>query len=237
MRWMIVRVATVAIVGIAAVRWYGAVHSVAPEAPVASATVQIERQLDSEDQSVRVTGSICDDDTLSQFDAIRSLRTLVIDDGIVSDQTALWLAESTTLQHVALKHSPIGDAGLASLASMPELAILNLPHAVCTDAGMKVLAAAKNLRQLRLGSRRLTPAAAGEIAEIGTLLQLHLIDVPIDDEGLKRIASLPRLESLYLDGSKVSASGWQWLFHHKPHLHVHINQVHDDRDPQRHAHR
>jgi len=32
----------------------------------------------------------------------------------------------------------------------------------------------------------------------------------------------------------VTDEGWDWLFQNKSHLHVHIDQKHHDRDPQKH---
>ena len=50
------------------------------------------------------------------------------------------------------------------------------------------------------------------IAELSSLRSLHLIGIPITDEGLKILARMPRLQSLYLDDSMVTEDGWEWLF-------------------------
>jgi hypothetical protein len=47
---------------------------------------------------------------------------------------------------------------------------------------------------------------------------------------------MPNLQSLYLDDSLVTETGWEWLFEEVPNLHVHVNQQHHDRDPQAHQH-
>ena len=78
---------------------------------------------------------------------------------------------------------------------------------------------------------------ANALTQIRSLRGIHLIGVPITDEGLKKIAAMPYLESLYLDDSAVTEAGWAWLFREHPHLHVHIDQYHHDRDPKAHDHR
>jgi hypothetical protein len=75
-----------------------------------------------------------------------------------------------------------------------------------------------------------------EIATLPSLRVIHLIGVPVTDEGLKTLAEMPYLESLYLDDCAVTEAGWDWLFREHPHLHVHVNQAHHDRDPKRHEH-
>jgi hypothetical protein len=68
------------------------------------------------------------------------------------------------------------------------------------------------------------------------LRAVHLIEIPITDEGLQQIADLPHLESLYLDGAAVTATGWNWLFTNHPDLHIHLDQQHHDIDPNWHPH-
>jgi hypothetical protein len=65
---------------------------------------------------------------------------------------------------------------------------------------------------------------------------LHLIDVPVTDTGLKVFYTLPKLQSLYLDGSLATDAGYDALFRARPDLHLHLNQHHHDRDPHRHPH-
>ena len=74
------------------------------------------------------------------------------------------------------------------------------------------------------------------VATLSPLRVVHLINVPVTDEGLKELSKLPHLESLYLDGPRVTEAGWEWLFENHPELHVHINQRHHDRDPRHHYH-
>jgi hypothetical protein len=74
------------------------------------------------------------------------------------------------------------------------------------------------------------------LPELPALLRLHLIDVPITEDGLRELAKIEQLESLYIDGAQLSDAALDELFRQRPGLHVHINQQHHDRDPHAHAH-
>lgn len=176
------------------------------------------------------------DAMIPQIGDIESIETLILDRGVVTDESIKTIAKLPTLQHLRLRLSPIHDEGLRMLSQMESLWYLNLPHAQCTAEGVAALAGAPRLRQLRLGSPNLGNEVAREIATITSLRGIHLIGIAVTDEGLKTLAAMPHLESLYLDDSAVTEAGWEWLFREYPHLHVHINQAHHDRDPKSHRH-
>lgn len=174
---------------------------------------------------------------IAQLAKLEGLATLKLDAGVVDDKAIAQLATSLDrLVHLRLRLSPIGNAGLASLAKMKSLEILNLPHGEFTADGIRHLVGLKNLHQLRLGSSKATNEVCDAIAEISQLRAVHLINIPVSDEGLLKLASIGSLESLYLDGTKVTDAGADTLFERYPDLHVHFNQTHHDRDPASHEH-
>ncbi|MFM7843031.1 MAG: hypothetical protein ACKPEY_02215, partial [Planctomycetota bacterium] len=67
-------------------------------------------------------------------------------------------------------------------------------------------------------------------------LFLHLIQVPITDAGLEHLQAATQLQSLYLDEAQVTDAGVERLLKHLPRLHLHLDQRHSDRDPNRHSH-
>jgi hypothetical protein len=176
------------------------------------------------------------DGLIPQIKKLDSIETLILDQGVVTDDAIETIAGLPKLQHLRLRHSPIKDRGLELLSKTESLWYLNLPHAECTSQGVAALAALPRLRQLRLGSPNLGNEVTREIATLRSLRGVHLIGVEVTDEGLKTLAAMPHLESLYLDDSAVTEAGWEWLFREYPHLHVHIDQVHHDRDPKGHKH-
>ena len=177
-----------------------------------------------------------DDQMILEIGDMDWLETLILDQGSVSDASTELISKLPKLQHLRLRLSPIGDEGLRNLSQCETLWYLNLPHAVCSKEGIDSLTALPKLRQLRLGSKNLKNDVTQAIAKISSLRGIHLIGVAVTDEGLKTLATLPHLESLYLDDSAVTEAGWEWLFREHPHLHVHIDQAHHDRDPKSHRH-
>ena len=185
---------------------------------------------------LRITDFPADDQMMQQLRGVEGIDTVIVDQGVITDAGVAAIATMPHLTHLRLRLSPITDTGLRHLADCDSLWYLNLPHARCTAEGLESLSVLPALRQLRIGSPQLGDGTGGAIASITSLRGVHLIGVPLSDEGLKRMAELPNLESLYLDGSAVTNAGWQWLFRFHPQLHVHVDQHHHDRDPAAHSH-
>ncbi|QEG00066.1 Leucine Rich repeats (2 copies) [Stieleria maiorica] len=184
---------------------------------------------------IKLSQTSVDDSDLSAVEPSDEwLEVIQLDAGAVTDAGAEAIARLPSVVHLRLRLSPLTDRGLKAIAGCQSIQILNLPHCDATAAGVGELAALSQLRNLRLGGTRLGAETAGAVATIESLRNVHLIGVPIDDLGLRQIASLPKLQSLYLDDSAVTQSGWDWLFETHPNLHVHVNQKHPDRVKQPH---
>ncbi len=165
---------------------------------------------------------------------LAGLRVLVLSQGVAGDAEAAILASLPDIERLVLRESPLSDAGLAALSGCRSLADLNVPQAACTAAGIASLEALPRLRSLRLGGATLAgPDVARAIARLPALRSLHLIDVAIGDEGLDALAELATLRNLYLDGAGVSDAAWERYFKKRPGVHVHVDQAHHDRDPNR----
>ncbi|MFN9367469.1 MAG: hypothetical protein ACK6CT_01685 [Planctomycetia bacterium] len=163
---------------------------------------------------------------------LTGLRELVLDQGVADDTVADILGSLTGLQRLVLRESPLGDAGFQALARCTSLRDLNVPRAGCTVAGLEAIAGLESLRSLRLGGPGLRgPEVARTLATLPALQSLHLIDVPIGDEGLAALGGATGLGNLYLDGAGVSDRAWEDYFKKQPHVHVHVDQAHHDRDP------
>jgi hypothetical protein len=165
---------------------------------------------------------------------LAGLRVLVLDRGVAGDAEAAILATLPDVERLVLRESPLSDAGFRALANCRSLADLNVPQAACTAAGIASLETLPNLRSLRLGGANLTgPDVARAVARLPRLRSLHLIDVAIGDDGLDALTELSALRNLYLDGAGVSDAAWERYFERRPSIHVHVDQAHHDRDPQR----
>ncbi|MGB8854099.1 MAG: hypothetical protein WCC69_11090 [Pirellulales bacterium] len=175
--------------------------------------------------------------SVTEWESLRGLaglRELVLNAGVADDTRAKVLATLPDLERLVLRESPLSDAGFRELGRCGRLRDLNVPQAACTPAGIRALATLPRLRSLRLGGPHLAGADVGRaVAELVQLRSLHLIDVPLGDDGLDAIARLPGLWNLYLDGAGVSDDGWRKYFQEHSDVHVHVDQVHHDRDPAR----
>jgi hypothetical protein len=164
------------------------------------------------------------------------LTQLMVEAGGVSDANIDAIGKLQSLVHVRLRECPIGNQGLQKLAAagLPELQILNIPHCNVTAVGIKHLLAFPKLVQLRLGGAQLDDRAIEEIARLPKLRSLHLIGPSLTDQSLGTLATSPLLSSFYLDDCPLSDEAWEQLFRAKPQLHIHVDQAHLDRDPNRH---
>lgn len=173
----------------------------------------------------------------AEWESLRGLgglRELILRAGVADDSRADLLAELPAIERLVLRESPLTDTGFRRLAACTKLRDLNIPQAACTAVGIRALSVLEHLRSLRIGGRALAGAdVCAAVAELPALRTLHVIDVLIGDEGLRVLARLPGLWSLYLDGAGVSDDAWEGYFQACPKVHVHVDQAHHDRDPNR----
>ena len=177
------------------------------------------------------------DDEWESLRALPGLRELVLAQGVANDRRAEIFATLPRLERLVLRESPLTDQGFRVLATCTALRDLNVPQAACTAEGIRALESLPRLQSLRRGGSALAgPEVCAAIVGMGGLRSLHLIDVPIGDEGLRILAGLSALGNLYLDGAGVSDEAWSEYFRRHPHVHVHVDQAHHDRDPNRDRH-
>ena len=209
--------------------------AVAEEAPLEDQITAVQR---GETTRILVEREVLGDDDLVEIAKLAPLVDLLLD----NDQSQFTLpgvaplAELPQLQHLRIRGRGIDDAALAEIAKLKRLRILNLPRGSFTDAGLAHLAELADLEMFRFGSPAVGDEGMKTIARWPAIRMLHLIDVPITDKGLAELAKIERLQSLYIDGGQITDAGWDALFRDRPRLHVHVNQQHLDRDPNRHAH-
>jgi len=176
------------------------------------------------------------DADIAQLQDVPALRTLLIDypESRITADGLKHLAGLPNLEHLRLRGPGVDDAALEEIAKIASLRILNLPQGEFSNSGLERLKALPQLVQLRFHSAAVTDAGMITLAVLPSLARLHLIDVPITDAGLKTLVGMRRLESLYIDGGEFSNAAIDELFRARPDLHVHLNQQHHDRDPNKH---
>jgi hypothetical protein len=174
------------------------------------------------------------DDMLRKLTTLPKLTTVQVDAESVSASTLEALATMPALEQLHLRGAKIDDDGLRQLGKSKTIWLLNLTECDVSPEAIESLAQMPELRQLRLGIKHGDNRHGRAVATLSRLRAIHLIGVAVTDEGLRPLAQMPQLESLYLDETAVTESGWTWLFQENPQLHVHVNQKHHDRDPQKH---
>ena len=230
-------VVTRLVLAVTAVVAGGCRHSARPPHAVSSAAADFADQVTAvrEGRTDRIeTASPTTTADWKSLRGLAGLRVLVLERGVVGDSEAEILATLPDIERLVLRQSPLSDAGFAALADCRSLADLNVPQAACTAAGVERLASLPGLKSLRLGGSTLQgPEVARAIATLPRLRSLHLIDVAIGDEGLAALAEVSTLRNLYLDAAGVSDAAWERYFEEHPDVHVHVDQAHHDRDPDR----
>ncbi len=183
---------------------------------------------------IRLDHFFATDDHVEVLANVERLRVIRIDGGKLTPAAGRRLAEMPHLEQLHLRNVEFDDAFVQEVSQSRTLWLLNLAAANVSPAAVAQLAQMPQLRQLRLAIPGGDNSYAAAVASIQTLQSVHLIGIAITDEGLQELAQLPALQSLYLDDTDITDEGWVWLFEHRPGLHVHIDQKHHDRDPQRH---
>jgi Leucine-rich repeat (LRR) protein len=110
------------------------------------------------------------------------------------------LGELPNLKMVVFARTRLADASLAHVAHWKSLEMIALGESV-TDAGLAQLKDLRRLRDVNLDRVRLTDAGVGVLLGFKDLERLDLSSTGISADGLKRLASLPRLKHLVANGS------------------------------------
>lgn len=187
-------------------------------------------------ETIRLEAGDVSDSQIVTLANVERLRVVRVRGGMLAGSAGRALASMPHLEQLHLRDVELSDEALAALAQSRSLWLLNLVGRGFTHVGIGQLVELRTLRQLRLGMEGGDDRVAEAVAKIPTLRSVHLIGCGTTDQGLISLAGLPRLQSLYLDDCQISDQAWTWLFENRPHLHVHLDQGHHDRDPGRHRH-
>lgn len=203
--------------------------------PTASFKSQLDKVLAGSSQELRLDSELSSTE-FARVAGLDQLQVLVVDAGRLTDADVSVIETLLGLEHLRLRECPLTDTGLSQLgrSRLHRLAILNAPQAKPTRDALRELGKLPKLRQLRIGGRQIDDAAVTVLARWPSLTSLHLIGPSITDASLRTIADMEQLASFYLDDCPLSDSAWEELFRKRPRLHVHVDQVHHDRDPGSH---
>ncbi len=205
-----------------------------PVATTPSFQAMIDHVVSHGEDAIRLSDFDSSDDSVATLCSLERLRVIRLDGGHLYSNAAAAFAQLPHLQQLHLRDVALDDAALDALRPAAGLRVLNLAGTTVSAAAIGRLAELPKLRQLRLQVAGGGSEYATSVGQLTNLRAVHLIGIAIDDHSLRPVVELPHLESLYIDDGEVTDQGWIWLFEQKPHLHVHIDQQHHDRDPQKH---
>ena len=117
------------------------------------------------------------------------------------------VVEYDDYSHIKSLRIPPGCSlkALTYLGSLPSLKMLILPVTDAKDADLEPLLRATSLEELILsGNRDLTDASLQFLVNLVNLKGLYLTDVPIEGPGLKALSTLPKLELLDVQYTKLN---------------------------------
>ena len=183
-----------------------------------------------------VAGELIGDKELALLVDASTIKHLAIDNYQGTTAGLETIAQLPNLERLQLRGGALGDDAMAVIARNANLKNLNLPDARFSDVGLAELKSLARLELLRFHTPNVTDSGLTQIAEMESLRFLHLIGVPITDDGLARLESMQQLESFYIDDAAVTDEGLERLLTALPGLHLHINQQHSDRDPNKGTH-
>jgi hypothetical protein len=196
--------------------------------------VAVAQTVQTSDDTIWLHDFLPTTEQLETLTCIERLRVLRIDNGSLTPQAGKVFASMPHLEQLHFRDVSLDDATLDEIAKSQTIWLVNIAGAKLSPEAIARLTAMPELSQLRLAMENGGNRYAESIAGIKKLRSLHLVGFGINNQSLKLLADLPNLESLYIDDSNVNEDGWKWLFENKTHLHVHVDQKHHDRDPQKH---
>ncbi len=141
------------------------------------------------------------------------LKSLVIRDGQVTNESAKYLTELTQLESLSWGSCRIGDAGAAQLEGLKKLRKIHMDNAKLTDVSLKVFSKLPELRELSLQGNAFTNRGLEYLQQSKTLEELWwcLGKTKPNDESLAILAKFPNLKKTEIQGADVTAAGFENL--------------------------
>lgn len=177
------------------------------------------------------------DGDLKAISKSQQLETLILDGGGVEPDQIKELLSLKSLEHLRIRNCAIDDEGVRLLMQLKKLRIFNFPQAQFSNASIDELLRLPDLQLLRFSSPHVDDRGIQKLSNSKSLRALHLIRVKVTDRSVEALCAIKSLESLYLDGCQLTDDGYSKIIKLRPDIHLHVDQVHLDYDPNKHEHR
>ncbi len=128
-----------------------------------------------------------------------SLRSLECSFGLSSDDL-LEISKLPNLTTLSAQNAQFSGAALESIANMPELTTLNLEGTSLTDEMAAMLASSSKLTRLEIDATRVSAKGLRHICQMQQLQALDIWALNIQEDDLSSLSALPNLSYLSLGG-------------------------------------
>lgn len=155
---------------------------------------------------INLSGTAVTDDGLASLQRLQKLRTVLMPAG-ATNRGLKPVGEITTLRAITLTGAKISGDGLSRIKAATELMWLDLGGASITDEDAVQLRVFRNLRFLSLGNTKITDDGLQHVASM-TKLETLFLPRATTDKGLLFLREMKNLKRLYLFNCAISnASG------------------------------
>jgi len=157
--------------------------------------------------SLELPRQITDDD-LVRVCELNSLKTLKIDQAVITDAGTKDIGCLTNLKELSFEYCQgVSDVTAARLSRLVKLETLDLSNSGVTDVGLKQIAALHTLRRLDLSGMRITDAGLAPIANLDSLQELILNNTQVSDVCLIHLVGLKKLSCLFISQTAITDDG------------------------------
>jgi hypothetical protein len=161
------------------------------------------------------------DSTVELFLARGTLHQLVLHHTQASPACLATLLKNINLEYLHLWGLPLTDEDMRRLCGLTKLWTLDIANATVTNDGCRHLEAVPSLSKLHISCEKVNDGVFEHLRKLKYLTQLRLDGMTdITDEGLLRVTTLPKLETLTLTQCRVTAAGVARLRAEMPKLRV-----------------
>jgi Ran GTPase-activating protein (RanGAP) involved in mRNA processing and transport len=156
--------------------------------------------------AVRLGGYPVNDGVLRTLAGIKSLRSITLDEGGVTDEGLTALGD-LDLEEVSLARClNLTDGGFAVFERIENLKSASFRDLAITDAALAYLGSRRRLETLVLRELLITDAGLNHLKGLAALRHLSLRQIAISDTGTAALGGMTRLETLDLAGNRLTAA-------------------------------
>lgn len=162
-------------------------------------------------QELNLVGLRVDPECLSALRKLRSLKRIWLSGTQLTDGDWPTLFSNTSLEHIRVEVTNIGDEGAHALSKVKSLKCVLFYDSPLTDLGALSLAARSNIEELSFDRTDVTDKTADAVMRNGYVRRLDLRFTAVTDDGFVNAAHATELTDLHIEHTSVSDSSLGYL--------------------------